>query len=155
MIAEREVQERTTSHVASLEADARSVAAPGSRPLLIATRTRRLASPTSEVDDHDRHRHEREGRGQRHVPDDADLREHLLTEVELELPKIVGRMKSPSVSENVKIEPATRPGFASGSTTLRNVSHGRAPRSLEASRNDPGTRSSAASTGRIMNGSQR
>ena len=53
-------------------------------------------------------------------------------------------MKSPSVSENVKIEPATTPGNASGSTTVRNVVEPFAPRSREASISEPGTRSSAA-----------
>ena len=36
-------------------------------------------------------------------------------------PTSSGVMKSPSVSENVKIEPATMPGSTSGSTTLRTV----------------------------------
>ena len=40
-------------------------------------------------------------------------------------------MKSPSVSENVKIEPATIPGSASGNSTLRNV---RQPRRAEVGR---------------------
>ena len=65
-----------------------------------------------------------------------------------------GVMKSPSVSENVKMEPATRPGSASGSTTLRRVRPSRAPRSLDASMNESGIRSSAVYTGMIMNGSQ-
>src|SRR6187455_3834688 len=62
-------------------------------------------------------------------------------------------MKSPSVNENVNTDPAAMPGTASGNTTLRNVCEGRAPRSAEACSNEPGTRSSAAAMGRIMNGS--
>ena len=45
------------------------------------------------------------------------------------------------VSENEKIDPATRPGTTSGSTTVRNVSAGRAPRSPAASSSESGTRS--------------
>ena len=67
-----------------------------------------------------------------------------------ELPMMPGMMKSPSVSEKVKIDPAATPGMASGRITRRKVSRGRAPRSAEASMKDLGTRSSAASTGRIM-----
>ena len=44
----------------------------------------------------------------------------------------------------MKIEPATIPGIASGKITLRNVMPVCAPRSLEASTNEGGTRSSAA-----------
>ena len=40
---------------------------------------------------------------------------------ELAPPTSSGVMKSPSVSEKVKIEPATMPGSASGRTTLRSV----------------------------------
>src|SRR6187455_3841366 len=61
-------------------------------------------------------------------------------------------MKSPSVNENVNTDPAAMPGTASGNTTLRNVCEGRAPRSAEACNSEPGTRSSAAAIGRIMNG---
>ena len=63
-------------------------------------------------------------------------------------------MKSPSVSENVKIEPATIPGSASGRSTRRTVVVPRAPRSADASSTESGIRSNAAKTGRIMNGSQ-
>ena len=49
-------------------------------------------------------------------------------------PTSVGVMKSPSVSANVKIEPAAIPGMISGMSTVRNVRHPRAPRSAEASR---------------------
>ena len=41
-------------------------------------------------------------------------------------------MKSPRVSENVKIEPATIAGKTSGQITLRIVVHGSAPRSSDA-----------------------
>src|SRR5919201_6304678 len=66
-------------------------------------------------------------------------------------PTSVGVMKSPNVRENVKIEPATTPGSASGNSTLRNVRQPEAPRSAEASKYESGTRSIAAHTGRIMN----
>ena len=69
-------------------------------------------------------------------------------------PTSVGVMKSPSVSEKVKIEPAARPGSVSGSRTLRKVCQPRAPMSADASSSDSGTRSIAAQTGMIMNGSQ-
>ena len=46
------------------------------------------------------------------------------------------------------------PGKARGRITVRKVRPGRAPRSAEASISEPGTRSSAACTGRIMKGSQ-
>jgi hypothetical protein len=59
------------------------------------------------------------------------------------------------VSENVKIDAATSPGAIKGTRTRRNVIHPRPPRSLEASSSEPGTRSIAAYTGRIANGSQR
>ena len=52
-------------------------------------------------------------------------------------------MKSPRVSEKVKIEPATTPGSASGSSTLRSVRQLRAPRSPDASSSESGIRSSA------------
>src|ERR1041384_1567803 len=68
-------------------------------------------------------------------------------------PTTLGMMKSPSVSENVNTDPAAMPGTASGSITLRKVCEGRAPRSAEACSSEPGTRSSAAAMGRIMNGS--
>jgi hypothetical protein len=58
------------------------------------------------------------------------------------------------VSENVKMEPAARPGTASGRITRRSVVHPFAPRSAEASRYEYGSRSSAAYTGRTMNGNQ-
>ena len=64
--------------------------------------------------------------------------------LELAPPISSGVMKSPRVSENVKIEPATTPGSASGSTTLRNVRQFRAPRSPDASSSESGIRSSAA-----------
>ena len=69
-------------------------------------------------------------------------------------PTSCGTMKSPSVNENVKIEPAAMPGTASGSTTWRKVCEGFAPRSADACNSDGGRRSSAACTGRIINGSQ-
>ena len=69
-------------------------------------------------------------------------------------PTSVGVMKSPSVSEKVKIEPAAIPGRIRGNSTVRNVRQPRAPRSAEASSIESGTRSIAAHTGRIMNGSQ-
>ena len=53
-------------------------------------------------------------------------------------------MKSPSVSENVKIEPATMPGSASGRTTERSVRKPCAPRSRDASSSESGIRSSDA-----------
>ena len=53
-------------------------------------------------------------------------------------------MKSPSVSENVKIEPATTAGNASGSVTFQKVRSERAPRSPDASSKDEGIRSSPA-----------
>ncbi len=52
-------------------------------------------------------------------------------------------MKSPRVSEKVKIDPATTPGSASGRITLATVRHPRAPRSAEASRYESGIRSRA------------
>ena len=67
----------------------------------------------------------------------------------------VGMMKSPSVNENVKIDPATTPGNASGQTTCRNVCRGRAPRSIDACTRLGGTRSSAAWIGSTMNGNHR
>ncbi len=63
-------------------------------------------------------------------------------------------MKSPSVREKVKIEPAAMPGRASGKSTRRNVVQPRAPMSALASRNESGTRSIADQPGMIMNGSQ-
>ena len=69
-------------------------------------------------------------------------------------PTSVGVMKSPSVSENVKIEPAAIPGRINGNSTERNVRQLRAPRSADASMKESGTRSIAAHTGRIMKGSQ-
>ena len=62
---------------------------------------------------------------------------------ELAPPTRVGVMKSPRVSENVKIEPAITPGSASGSTIERVVRHPFAPRSREASMYEWGIRSSA------------
>lgn len=62
---------------------------------------------------------------------------------ELAPPTSSGVMKSPRVSENVKIDPAIRPGRASGSTTERMVRQERAPRSPEASSSESGIRSSA------------
>jgi hypothetical protein len=62
---------------------------------------------------------------------------------ELPPPTSRGVMKSPRVSEKVKIDPATRPGRTSGSTTLRTVRQPRAPRSPEASRSESGMRSRA------------
>ena len=53
-------------------------------------------------------------------------------------------MKSPSVSENVKIEPATIAGKTSGSTTRRIVVHARPPRSDDASSSESGIRSKPA-----------
>src|SRR3954454_17897700 len=73
---------------------------------------------------------------------------------ELAPPTRVGGMYSPTVSEKVKIDPATTPVSASGSSTRRNVVGDLAPRSPEASSRESGTRSMAAQTGRIMNGSQ-
>ena len=64
-------------------------------------------------------------------------------------------MKSPRVSEKVKMDPATIPGRASGKVTWRKVVAGVAPRSPEASSSERGTRSSAAWIGRTMKGSQR
>ena len=58
-------------------------------------------------------------------------------------PTRIGVMKSPSVSEKVKIDPATTPGSASGRTTLRSVRQLRAPRSPDASSSESGIRSSA------------
>jgi len=49
-------------------------------------------------------------------------------------PTRAGVMKSPSVSEKVKIEPATIPGIARGRITDRSVRDPLAPRSWEASR---------------------
>ncbi|MCY1457183.1 hypothetical protein D9M71_744500 [compost metagenome] len=63
-------------------------------------------------------------------------------------------MKSPRVSEKVKIEPAAMPGTESGRITCMKVCRGLAPRSAEACSSDGGKRSSAAWIGRIMNGSQ-
>ena len=68
----------------------------------------------------------------------------------LEFPNSEGTMKSPSVSENVKMEPATTPGSASGRITCAESLRGPAPRSPEASTSDLGTRSSAVWIGRIM-----
>ena len=59
------------------------------------------------------------------------------------LPISTGVMKSPRVSENVKIDPATMPGSANGNNTLRSVRPLRAPRSAEASMSESGIRSSA------------
>jgi hypothetical protein len=58
------------------------------------------------------------------------------------------------VSENVKIEPATTPGKASGHSTVVNVLKGRAPKSAEARSKLAGTRSMAAWMGKTMKGSQ-
>ena len=58
-------------------------------------------------------------------------------------------MKSPSVSEKVKIEPATTPGRESGKTTCQNVLPPLAPRSPEASTSEWGMRSSAAWSRRL------
>ena len=58
-------------------------------------------------------------------------------------PTRIGVMKSPRVIENVKMEPATTPGSASGRITLRSVRQLRAPRSPEASNSESGIRSSA------------
>ena len=55
----------------------------------------------------------------------------------------------------MKIDPATIPGRASGSSTSRVVRQVRAPRSCDASICEAGIRSSAAYTGMIMNGSHR
>ncbi len=63
-------------------------------------------------------------------------------------------MKSPSVSENVKIEPATMPGQRERQDDRAQRRKPRAPRSRDASSSESGMRSSAAYTGRIMNGSQ-
>ena len=63
-------------------------------------------------------------------------------------------MKSPRVSANVKIDPATMPGSASGSTTRQVVPKAGAPRSADASSRLFGIRSSAPNTGMIMYGSQ-
>src|ERR1043165_6487152 len=52
------------------------------------------------------------------------------------------------------MDPATTPGNASGRMTFRNVSAGFAPKSLEASIKDFGTRSSAVWIGKIIYGSQ-
>ena len=48
------------------------------------------------------------------------------------------------MSENVKIEPATTAGNASGSVTFQNVRTERAPRSADASSSDAGIRSRPA-----------
>src|SRR5881227_1350921 len=48
-------------------------------------------------------------------------------------PTSAGVMKSPRVSEKVKIDPATSPGRASGRITVRSVRQALAPRSCEAS----------------------
>ena len=53
-------------------------------------------------------------------------------------------MKSPSVSEKVKIDPATTAGKASGKITRRKVVPGLAPRSSEALSSESGIRSSPA-----------
>ena len=45
----------------------------------------------------------------------------LAVEKKLELPITVGMMKSPSVSEKVKIDPATIPGSVSGRMIRRKV----------------------------------
>src|SRR5690606_10166660 len=63
-------------------------------------------------------------------------------------------IKSPRVRENVKIEPAMTPGNAIGKMTVRNVCNGFAPKSLEASTNELGTRSNAVWMGIIIYGSQ-
>ena len=69
-------------------------------------------------------------------------------------PISVGMMKSPRVSENVNIDPATTPGNASGQITCRKVCRGRAPRSIDACTRLGGTRSSAAWIGNTMKGNQ-
>ena len=53
-------------------------------------------------------------------------------------------MKSPRVSEKVKIDPATTAGKTSGRITLRKVVAGLAPRSSEALSSVSGIRSSPA-----------
>ncbi|MCY1181488.1 hypothetical protein D3C76_1851280 [compost metagenome] len=63
-------------------------------------------------------------------------------------------MKSPRVSEKVKMEPAAMPGIDSGRITCMKVWRGLAPRSAEACSSEGGRRSSEAWIGRIMNGSQ-
>ena len=55
----------------------------------------------------------------------------------------------------MKIDPATMPGSANGSSTDRVVRQVCPPRSCDASICEGGIRSSAAYTGMIMNGSQR
>ena len=55
-----------------------------------------------------------------------------------------GAMKSPRVSEKVKIEPATTAGKAIGRITRRKVVPGPAPRSSEAESSESGIRSSPA-----------
>src|SRR3954471_12356044 len=62
--------------------------------------------------------------------------------------------ESPGAGENDKIDAATTPGSTSGQTTLRNVRPDLAPRSLDASRKESGTRSKAARIGKITYGSQ-
>ena len=62
---------------------------------------------------------------------------------ELDPPINSGVMKSPRVSEKVKIEPATIPGRIIGIRIWRKVNHEPAPKSAEASRSESGTRSKA------------
>src|SRR5258707_12266854 len=64
-------------------------------------------------------------------------------------------MKSPRVSEKVKIEPATTAGKASGRITRAKGVKGGAPRSSEAPVNEFGMRSRPAWVGRIIGGSQK
>ena len=70
-----------------------------------------------QVDRHDHHRDDREGGGQRDIAGSALWTQDRLANEQAGVADGAGMMKSPSVSEKVKIEPATTPGNASGRMT--------------------------------------
>jgi hypothetical protein len=67
-------------------------------------------------------------------------------------PRISGVTYSPISGMNDSSRPATIPGIARGSVTLKNVRTRPAPRSLLASRSAGSSRSSATKSGKIISG---
>ncbi len=59
---------------------------------------------------------------------------------------------SPTAGMKTSAQPATMPGIDNGNVIATNTRHGGAPRSAAASFNVRSSRSSAAYSGRIMNG---
>ena len=97
-----------------------------------------------EVDDHDDDRHRGERRRERQVVRDADVgvddvADELRARHELRRDVVAERQRE---REDRARRPP--PGSASGRTTRRNVGHGPAPRSPEASSSESGSRSSPA-----------